>query len=173
MPTITRQDGRRVNDPAEAATIIGALGLTVSRFAHPLPIELEPVLERQRLDSWRAEVILSELSPHLPSGHMGRDVVALFPFSDGLDAIQANFRRIHVHEDDEIRLILAGEGVFGFILPQGEQVELTVTSGDLLGVPAGTEHWFRLTESRTLVAVRLFNANRGWRLRALQTKSRH
>ncbi|RAU20547.1 acireductone dioxygenase [Paramagnetospirillum kuznetsovii] len=174
MPTIIHLDGRRVQDPAEAAAIIQSLGLTVAGLdlAAAAPTELEPVLRRQRLDNWRAEAILADLANALPPGYAGRDVVALFPDTDGLDSILAAFHRTHVHDDDEIRLILAGEGVFGFVLPDGDQVEITVVPGDLVGVPAGAEHWFRLTESRTVVAVRLFGTNPDWRARYTDTPIR-
>lgn len=172
MPTITRSDGGRVSDPAEAAAIIAALGLKVSRLDLDPPAEMEPVLARRRLDSWRAEAILSELAPLLPPDRAGRDVVALFPDTEGLETILTGFHRTHVHDDEEIRLILAGEGVFGFILPDGDQVEIEVTPGDLVAVPAGAEHWFRLTERRTVVAVRLFGANPDWRTRYTDTPIR-
>lgn len=162
MPTITRQDGRRVHDPADAAAIIGALGLTVAYLDLPPLPELDIIANRQRIDIWRAEAILSDLLALLPSGYAGRDMVALFPSSDGLEQALAAFRRTHVHHDDEVRLILAGEGVFGFVLPDGDQVEITVTPGDLIAVPAGAEHWFRLTETRTVIAVRLFGTNPDW-----------
>lgn len=55
------------------------------------------------------------------------------------------------------------KGIFGFVLPGGDQIEITVEAGDLLRVPAGTEHWFRLGPRRTVVAVRLFGANPDWR----------
>jgi len=172
MPVITRADGRRIDDGAEAAAIIGALGLGVSRLELPPSEELAAVQEAQKLDTWHAAVILSQLVPQLPTGYAGRDVIALFPSSQGLDGILAAYCRCHVHDDDEVRLILAGEGVFGFVLPGGDQVEISVAAGDLIAVPAGAEHWFRLGESATIVAIRLFGANPDWQARYTDTPIR-
>jgi 1,2-dihydroxy-3-keto-5-methylthiopentene dioxygenase len=74
----------------------------------------------------------------------------------------AKFDKVHTHSDDEVRYIIDGEGIFGFVLPDGRQVELTVETGDYINVPADTEHWFHLTEKRRIKAVRYFTSAEGW-----------
>ena len=172
MAEIIKADGGRVQDPAQADAILSSLGLTATRAELETSEHLTIAQDRSRVDSWRAEAILAAFAHHLPAHYAGRDLVALFPGTEGLDGILANFHRCHVHDDDEVRLILAGEGVFGFVLPDGDQVEITVEPGDLIAVPAGTEHWFRLTESRTVIAIRLFGANPQWQARYTDTPIR-
>jgi 1,2-dihydroxy-3-keto-5-methylthiopentene dioxygenase len=172
MPTITRSDGSAVTDQTEAAGIVAALGLGVAHLALPVLPELAAVLDSERLAPRHAVPLLDRLAPLLPKDHAGKDIIALFPLTEGLAGILAAFHRCHVHDDDEVRLILAGGGVFGFVLPDGEQVEIAVQAGDLIAVPAGTEHWFRLDPRATIVAVRLFGANPDWRARYTGTPIR-
>ncbi|MGB8700829.1 MAG: cupin, partial [Thermosynechococcaceae cyanobacterium] len=79
-----------------------------------------------------------------------------------LDTLLAKFNRPHTHADDEVRYIVDGEGIFGFIAPDGTQLELTVQVEDYINVPARTEHWFYLTPSRRIKAVRYFSGTEGW-----------
>jgi 1,2-dihydroxy-3-keto-5-methylthiopentene dioxygenase len=48
-----------------------------------------------------------------------------------LNTLLSKFNRCHTHADDEVRYIIDGEGVFGFVRPDGSQVELTITSKSL------------------------------------------
>ena len=162
MPVITRADGSAVSESKEAARLVQALGLRVATLAPAASLALGRVLSRRRLEADDATDLLAANRRLLPPDHAGADVIALFPDTAGLDSVLAAFHRCHTHSDDEVRFILAGEGVFGFVLPDGDQIEITVAPGDLIGVPAGTEHWFRLGPRRTVIAIRLFAANPDW-----------
>lgn len=74
----------------------------------------------------------------------------------------SRFNQCHTHADPEVRYIIAGEGVFGFVRPDASQVELTVQPEDYISVPSNTEHWFHLTTSRQIKAVRYFTTTEGW-----------
>jgi 1,2-dihydroxy-3-keto-5-methylthiopentene dioxygenase len=74
----------------------------------------------------------------------------------------AKFDKIHYHTDDEVRYILAGRGFFGFVEPDGEQFLLEVAAGDYINVPANTEHWFEMKDSKRIKAVRYFIDTSGW-----------
>lgn len=162
MPTITRPDGSAVAEAAIPA-ILAQLGLGYRRVTPPVSAALAQVLADRHLGDARISAILDDVAPLLDGDHAGSDVVVLFPEASGLADILAAFARAHRHADDETRLILAGGGVFGFVLDDGAQVEITVAPGDLIQVPAGAEHWFRPDTSRPMVAVRLFQANPDWR----------
>lgn len=163
MPTIIREDGTTVTDAAERNAIIHALRLTVARGTPPPSAALDAVLAQRRVDEYLSRSLLSDSEPVIGGLYAGADVIALFPDTPDLERLEALFRRPHRHSDAELRYILAGEGVFGFVLPDGEQVEVTVAAGDLIGVPAQAEHWFRLGAGRTIIAVRLFGENPDWR----------
>src|SRR4028118_610645 len=79
-----------------------------------------------------------------------------------LDSMVSKFNKCHIHAEDEVRYIVAGEGIFGFVRPDGSQVELTVQPEEFINVPANTEHWFYLTAARKIKAVRYFTTKEGW-----------
>ena len=72
------------------------------------------------------------------------------------------WRKFQVHADDEALYILAGECLFGFVGPDGSQIELIVQAEEYINVPAGTEHWFCLTASLHIKALRYFTTVGGW-----------
>lgn len=95
-------------------------------------------------------------------GYHSMDLVVLHPATPGLEAAQQRFDQPHTHADDEVRYILEGEGIFGFLDAQGEERVVCVRAGDYLRVPAGVEHRFTLTAVRRIKALRLFADTAGW-----------
>ena len=67
----------------------------------------------------------------------------------------AKFDKEHTHDEDEVRFILAGRGIF-FLTSAGQVVSVEVGPGDMLRVPRGTTHWFTLCEDRRIRAIRWF-----------------
>jgi 1,2-dihydroxy-3-keto-5-methylthiopentene dioxygenase len=95
-------------------------------------------------------------------GYVTADVIDVYPQTAGLEAMLARFTREHWHDEDEVRFILAGRGVFHIHPPSGPVVAIEVESGDLLRVPRGTHHWFDLCADRRIRAIRLFQDASGW-----------
>jgi 1,2-dihydroxy-3-keto-5-methylthiopentene dioxygenase len=61
-----------------------------------------------------------------------------------------------------VRYIVAGRGYFGFVEPDNGQFLVEVAAGDYINVPAYTEHWFELKDSKRIKAVRYFIDTAGW-----------
>ncbi|MDJ0566530.1 MAG: cupin domain-containing protein, partial [Microcystis sp. M49629_WE12] len=95
-------------------------------------------------------------------GYQARDLIVLHPEIPNLDTLLAKFERCHTHADDEVRYIIDGEGVFGFVFADGSQGELTIQPQEYINVPAHSEHWFHLTASKRVKAVRYFTSTAGW-----------
>lgn len=95
-------------------------------------------------------------------GYQDRDLVVLYPELPKLDTLLAKFQSCHTHADDEVRYIIDGEGVFGFVCPDGSQMELTMQSEEYINIPANTEHWFHLTTEKRIKLVRYFTSTQGW-----------
>ena len=74
----------------------------------------------------------------------------------------AKFNIEHRHDEDEVRYIVAGRGLFHIHPPDGPVVALEVEAGDLIRVPRGTLHWFDLCGDRRIRAIRLFQDISGW-----------
>jgi 1,2-dihydroxy-3-keto-5-methylthiopentene dioxygenase len=105
-------------------------------------------------------------------GYQTRDLIVLHADLPGLAGALQKFAPTHFHTDDEVRFIVDGEGVFGFVRPDGSQVALTVQAGEFINVPANAEHWFVLTEAMRIKAVRYFTDTSGWAPNYTQTETR-
>jgi 1,2-dihydroxy-3-keto-5-methylthiopentene dioxygenase len=95
-------------------------------------------------------------------GYVTADVIDVNAQTPGLDAMLAKFNREHWHDEDEVRFIIHGRGVFHIRPREGAVVAIEVEAGDLIRVPRGTWHWFNLCESREIRAIRLFQDPAGW-----------
>jgi 1,2-dihydroxy-3-keto-5-methylthiopentene dioxygenase len=79
-----------------------------------------------------------------------------------LDVMLNKFNREHWHEEDEIRFIVKGHGLFHIAPKDSAVVSIEMEAGDLIRVPHGTRHWFNLCGDRTVRAIRLFQDTAGW-----------
>jgi 1,2-dihydroxy-3-keto-5-methylthiopentene dioxygenase len=97
-------------------------------------------------------------------GYLTEDIIGLTPQSPNLEAILKQFRAEHHHTDDEVRVILHGEGIFGIVPPtgKGDPFEVLLTQGDWIVIPENTRHYFYLTEEKTVIALRIFKENPQW-----------
>jgi 1,2-dihydroxy-3-keto-5-methylthiopentene dioxygenase len=95
-------------------------------------------------------------------GYVTADVIDVDPNTDGLDAMLAKFNREHWHDEDEVRFIIAGHGLFHIHTTAGPVLAIEVEAGDLIRVPRGTLHWFNLCSDRRIRAIRLFQDASGW-----------
>ena len=94
-------------------------------------------------------------------GYVTADVIDVNPSTPNLDAMLARFDKEHTHDEDEVRFILAGRGIF-FLHINGRVASVEVGPGDMLRVPRGTKHWFTLCEDRRIRAIRWFQDTTGW-----------
>lgn len=96
-------------------------------------------------------------------GYVTADVIDINPDTPGLDAMLNKFNKEHWHDEDEIRFIIEGHGLFNIRPKDGSPVcGILVEAGDLIRVPAGTWHWFDLMDDRRIRAIRLFQEMGGW-----------
>lgn len=94
-------------------------------------------------------------------GYQTVDVVSMAPDNPDRAQLRKKFLDEHTHGEDEVRFFVDGRGLF--TLHIGERIyEILCETGDLLGVPAGTPHWFDMGPEPRFVAIRLFNNPEGW-----------
>jgi 1,2-dihydroxy-3-keto-5-methylthiopentene dioxygenase len=125
--------------------------------------ELERVGVHYRLlkvDSDASQPVLDELKTR--NGYIEQDVVELRPDTPNLESICAKFADEHLHDDDEVRYVLEGEGIFDIRNERDRWVRVTVEQGDLIVVPAKLHHRFFLTDKKHIRCVRLFKDASGW-----------
>lgn len=114
-----------------------------------------------------AEEILAAYAPEIErlkasGGYVTADVIDIRPQTPGLAEMLAKFNREHWHDDDEVRFIIEGRGLFHIHPAEAPVVAIEVEAGDLIRVPSGTLHWFNLCEDRRIRAIRLFKDPAGW-----------
>ena len=95
-------------------------------------------------------------------GYVVADVVDVKAETPGLEAMLARFNSEHWHDEDEVRLIVEGRGLFHIHPTEGPVFAIEVEAGDLIRVPTGTLHWFDLCGDRRIRAIRLFQDPSGW-----------
>src|SRR5207249_9765013 len=95
-------------------------------------------------------------------GYTAADVIDVKPDTPGLDWMLAKFNSEHWHDEDEVRFIVEGRGLFHIHPKQGPVFAIEVEAGDLIRVPTGTWHWFDLCADRRIRAIRLFQDPSGW-----------
>ncbi|MBK9037321.1 MAG: cupin domain-containing protein [Myxococcales bacterium] len=152
-----RDSGRELTDPDAIAAALAAIGVTYERWASDRPLAA---------DAPAADVLAAYADAierlKASGGYVTADVIELHPTTPDLDVMLAKFCREHWHDEDEVRFIVAGRGLFHLHPVDGEVVAVEVVAGDLLRVPRGTHHWFDLCGERRVRAIRLFQDPAGW-----------
>jgi 1,2-dihydroxy-3-keto-5-methylthiopentene dioxygenase len=95
-------------------------------------------------------------------GYIEQDVVELAPDTPNLDQICAKFVDEHLHEEDEVRFVLGGAGIFDIRTTDDRWMRVEVEAGDLIVVPANRYHRFFLTDAENIHCIRLFQDKSGW-----------
>jgi 1,2-dihydroxy-3-keto-5-methylthiopentene dioxygenase len=94
-------------------------------------------------------------------GYLTVDVIRLAKGTPNTAPMRAKFLDEHLHTEDEVRFFVEGSGAF--YLHFGARVyQVICVRGDLIGVPADTQHWFDMGPDPEFTAIRFFNNPDGW-----------
>jgi 1,2-dihydroxy-3-keto-5-methylthiopentene dioxygenase len=151
------EEKRTITGDAAVAARLAEVGIDYERWepAHPLP---DAASAAEVLEAYKAEI--DRLKAR--GGYVTADVIDVTAATPGLDAMLAKFSREHWHDEDEVRFIVRGSGLFHVRPKDGTVLAIEVEAGDLIRVPRGTWHWFDLCASRDIRAIRLFQDPAGW-----------
>ena len=154
--TILNED-KKLTNLGEIAASLASHGIDYERWTPSQPIS----------DDASPETILNAYSREIDAlkqrgGYVTADVIDVSSSTPGLDAMLAKFNREHWHDEDEVRFIIAGHGLFHIHTTTGAVLAIEVEAGDLIRVPRGTLHWFNLCSDRRIRAIRLFQDTAGW-----------
>ena len=150
-------ENRTLRDAEEIRQCLAAIGIDYEVWepSHPVPPDapMEEILAAYASEIERLKA---------RGGYVTADVISVTPQTPGLEAMLAKFNREHWHEEDEVRLIIEGRGLFHIRPRQGPVLAIEVEPGDLIRVPRETWHWFDLCPEREIRAIRLFQDQAGW-----------
>lgn len=159
------EQNRSISEPEAVTQYLAGIGIGYERWepAHSVPAGAS------------AEEILAAYAPEIDrlkesGGYLTADVIDITPQTPGLAEMLAKFNREHAHEDDEVRFIIEGRGLFHINPANGPAsgsatgpiCAIEVEAGDLIRVPSGTRHWFNLCGDSRIRAIRLFKDPSGW-----------
>ena len=150
-------EDRTLRTDEEITAGLAAYGIDYQRWtpAHAVADDAPP---EEILRAYAAEI--EQLKTR--GGYVAADVIDVSPATPGLDDMLAKFNREHWHDEDEVRFIIAGHGLFHIHSKTGPVLAIEVSAGDLIRVPRGTLHWFNLCADRRIRAIRLFQDTSGW-----------
>jgi 1,2-dihydroxy-3-keto-5-methylthiopentene dioxygenase len=148
---------RTLREVAEIKAYLASIQIDYERWENKQPVARNASPE-EILAAYSAEIqALKERG-----GYVTADVIDVSPATPNLEAMLAQFNREHWHDEDEVRFIIHGRGLFHIHPSKGALTVIEVETGDLIRVPLGTRHWFDLCGDRTIRAIRLFRDASGW-----------
>lgn len=151
------EENRSITNREELTAHLASIGIDYERWepAHAVSADAP------------AEAILAAYAAEIDrlkqrGGYVTADVIDVSPRTPGLETMLNKFNREHWHDEDEVRFIIEGRGLFHIHPPGKPVVAIEVEAGDLIRVPRGTHHWFDLCQDRRIRAIRLFQDMSGW-----------
>jgi 1,2-dihydroxy-3-keto-5-methylthiopentene dioxygenase len=159
--TIYREDSPAsilldTTDGEQIAAALKPIGVRFERWAanKELPKQVE---DSAVLDAYHSDI--ERLKNEC--GYQSVDVLRCLPDNPKRTEMRLKFLDEHTHGEDEVRFFVEGAGVF--YLRAADKVHMTLCErGDLIGVPAGTRHWFDMGPAPHFTAIRLFTNPAGW-----------
>ena len=150
-------ENRTITDVADLRAFLAEASIEYEQTQPDVPVEIGAP----------AEAILAAYKPKIDElkargGYVTADVIDVHPTTPNLDAMLKKFTSEHWHDEDEVRFIVEGRGLFHVHLPGRSVFAIEVEAGDLIRVPKGTLHWFDLCGDRRIRAIRLFQDPAGW-----------
>lgn len=151
------EEGRVLRDAEAVTDYLASIGIDYERWEPAHSVAADAPADAV-LRAYQREIDRLKAS----GGYVTADVIDVKPDTPNLEAMLAKFNVEHWHDEDEVRFIIEGRGLFHIHPRQGPVVAVEVEAGDLLRVPRGTWHWFDLCADRRIRAIRLFQDPAGW-----------
>src|SRR5436190_21175294 len=151
------EENRTITGQAAVGEYLTKIGIEYDVWEPSQPLRPDATQE-DILQAYSAEIDALKAR----GGYVTADVIDVNPQTPGLDAMLARFKSEHWHDEDEVRFIIAGRGLFHIHPADAPVAAIEVEAGDLISVPRGTHHWFNLCSDRRIRAIRLFQDPAGW-----------
>lgn len=150
-------ENRTLTDVQEVREYLASCGIVHETWEPTHPLNSEATAE-EVLEAYAPEIERLKAQ----GGYVTADVIDVRPETPNLETLLQKFRTEHWHDEDEVRFIIEGTGLFHIHPVDKPVMAVEVGPGDLLKVPRGTHHWFDLCSERRIRAIRLFQDMTGW-----------
>ena len=126
MATLNIKDNndRTTSDPAEISAFLEPLGIWYRRFDGLADVS-EDASDEEILAAYDEPIQEQKAS----GGYVTADVINIVPTIPNLDVLLAKFEREHWHNEDEVRFIVKGSGLFHINPKEGPVFSLEVVKG--------------------------------------------
>ncbi len=151
------EENRTISGKAEVGKYLANIGIDYDVWEPSTPLTADATQD-EILHAYSSEI--EKLKAR--GGYVTADVINVHPQTPNLDVMLAKFSREHWHDEDEVRFIIQGRGLFHVNPKTSPVVAIEVEPGDLIRVPRGTLHWFDLCSNRQIQCIRLFQDASGW-----------
>lgn len=144
------------HEPAAISRELGRAGIRFEQWQADKPVA-PGASQDQVMAAYQSDIdrLMGE------EGYQAVDVISIAPDHPDRATLRRKFLSEHTHDEDEVRFFVAGSGQFSLHI--GTKVyDVLCETGDLIGVPAGTRHWFDMGAAPSFVAIRLFTNADGW-----------
>jgi 1,2-dihydroxy-3-keto-5-methylthiopentene dioxygenase len=160
MATVRIPDeNRSLRETEEIRALLKGMGITYERWPVEGGVSDDPSVSAEAiLEAYAGQIHQLKVE----GGYHTADVIDVHPETPGLEAMLAKFNIEHWHDEDEVRFVLAGRGLFHIHAADYPVIAIEVEAGDLIRVPRGTRHWFDLCGEKRIRAIRLFQYVNGW-----------
>ncbi|MBD2295477.1 acireductone dioxygenase [Anabaena sphaerica FACHB-251] len=167
MAILLLDDGTTENDLSEIVRELEVLGIKLRHYDPGTSLLFPELIEQETItDSQKRHIVVVHNSVfeflQQENGYLWSDLLNIHPGSPNLDTWMATYGRYHTHNASEAIYLLAGEMIYGFVKPDGSQIQLLVQSQDYLHIPAGVEHWCSFSACLHFKVIRYFTTVEGW-----------
>ena len=151
------EENRTITGKGDVTDYLAKIGIEYDVWEPSQPLASD-ASQQEILDAYSSEIEKLKAA----GGYVTADVINVNPQTPNLDAMLAKFSREHWHDEDEVRFIVQGRGLFHVNPKTSPVVGIEVEAGDLIRVPRGTLHWFDLCSDKQIRCIRLFQDPSGW-----------
>ena len=125
----------RLTDAAAIAGRLAEVGIDYERWENIREVSPDAT-DQEILEAYSAEIERLKTA----GGYVTADVINVVPTTPGLDQMLNKFNKEHWHDEDEVRFIVEGRGLYHVHPVNGQVFAIEVEAGDLIRVPRGTHH---------------------------------
>ena len=151
------EENRSISGKEDVAEYLAKIGIEYAVWEPSKPLGAG-ASQQEILDAYSNEIEKLKAD----GGYVTADVINVNPQTPNLETMLAKFSREHWHDEDEVRFIVQGRGLFHVNPKTSPVVGIEVEAGDLIRVPRGTLHWFDLCSDKQIRCIRLFQDPTGW-----------